>query len=282
MLVPKIVSHAALVVTQNTKDCVIVWFDRKVSNILHLPTFQAAPPTCPLHVWKGGRGQCSVIALKLVLHHSGKTITYCCLATETFSLSQERVGIGRKGNETSSRYCWRFFYQEKWFWNHRLGWRVEAFLFRFWSQYVCSSGCGNSHKPSVDRLCVRLDSCRITGLYVEAQSKGMVIIFTAGECYQCSKRIWDFCEWCLRCSPESRFNRIYNLFGGFWSTHRTVGTVYKTGIRVMVGIEIHSLTAGIHCSFVVALGFALWTPFSNTEMFTNTHDTNLVWHRNLW
>ena len=30
---------------------------RKVSDIFLQPTFQAAPPTCPLHVWRDGRGQ---------------------------------------------------------------------------------------------------------------------------------------------------------------------------------------------------------------------------------
>ena len=34
----------------------------------------------------------------------------------------------------------------------------EAFLFRCGSKHVCPSACGNSHKPSVVRLCVRLDS----------------------------------------------------------------------------------------------------------------------------
>ena len=62
----------------------------KVSDILHHPTFQAAPPTYSLNIWRGGRGQCRVIILKVVSYTFGKTIiTNCCLVTGMFSLSQQ-------------------------------------------------------------------------------------------------------------------------------------------------------------------------------------------------
>ena len=43
----------------------------------------------------------------------------------------------------------------------------------------------DSRKPPVVKLCVRLDSFGITGLYVEAQGIGSVIVPIARICPQC-------------------------------------------------------------------------------------------------
>ena len=49
-------------------------------------------------------------------------------------------------------------------------------------QVCLRNGCGNSDKPLIVGLCVRLDSFGITGLYVEAQGIGSVIVPIAGMC----------------------------------------------------------------------------------------------------
>ena len=54
-----------------------------------------------------------------------------------------------------------------------------------WSYYLNSSGCGDSHKPPVVRLCFRLDFFGIAGLYVEARSFESVFMPIAGICTQC-------------------------------------------------------------------------------------------------
>ena len=93
MMVSKIITHAASVVAQNKKDRV-----RVLSRVIrskskrHSPpaSFQAAPPTCSLHYWRGGLGQRRVIVLKVMSHTFGKTITDYYLATEMFSPSQKK------------------------------------------------------------------------------------------------------------------------------------------------------------------------------------------------
>ena len=89
MMVLKIIPHAAQVVASNKKKTRSSLRQRgsfkNKANILHQPAFQAAPPTCPLHVWKGGQGQRRVIVLKIMSQTFGKTITDCSLATGMFS-----------------------------------------------------------------------------------------------------------------------------------------------------------------------------------------------------
>ena len=103
---------------------------QKVSNILHQSNFQAAPPTCPLHVWKGSRGQSRVTILKVMLHTFRKTITDYCTATGMFSPSQEKFKLVEEAKKYHIDIVGSFFYQKTWFWNHRFGWQVEAFLLR--------------------------------------------------------------------------------------------------------------------------------------------------------
>ena len=71
MMVPKIVSHAASDVAQNERDRIRALgrgLVRNVSDILHQPSFQAAPQTCSVHVWRGDRVQRKVIVLKIMSH----------------------------------------------------------------------------------------------------------------------------------------------------------------------------------------------------------------------
>ena len=71
---------------------------RKVSDILYQPAFQAAPSTCPLYVWRGGRGQRRVIVLKVMSHTFGKTITDCYLATD-LTLTGKELDLVKETNK---------------------------------------------------------------------------------------------------------------------------------------------------------------------------------------
>ena len=75
-MVSKIITHAASVVAQNKKDRVQV-LDREARSKSGQPSpsdsLSTVPPTCPLHVWRGGRGQRRVIAFKVMWRTFGKT-----------------------------------------------------------------------------------------------------------------------------------------------------------------------------------------------------------------
>ena len=77
--------HAASIVAQNKKkNAFEAWQQglvQKVSNILQQQAFQAAPATCPPHVWRGGPEQHKVIVLKVMSNTLRKTITDCSVAT---------------------------------------------------------------------------------------------------------------------------------------------------------------------------------------------------------
>ena len=132
MMASKIITLAASVVEQNKMNRVRVsgrWVVRKASHVLHQPTFQAASPTCLLHVWRGGRGQRRVIVLQVMSHTFGKAIPDCCLATGMFSPTQEKSWNWQKSQRNIISILLEYFYQKTWFWNHRFGWSGKAFLF---------------------------------------------------------------------------------------------------------------------------------------------------------
>ena len=60
------------------------------------PTFQKAPPTCLLHIWRGSRAQCRVIALKVISEKSSLTAAWQLKCSHP---QRERVEIGRKGKK---------------------------------------------------------------------------------------------------------------------------------------------------------------------------------------
>ena len=103
MMVLKIVSYASSVVSLNKKDCVQILgrvARLKVSNIYHQPAFQAAPPTCPQQVWRGGRGQRRVIALKAMSPiFLEKPLQTAVWQIQCSQLQKERVGTGKTGKK---------------------------------------------------------------------------------------------------------------------------------------------------------------------------------------
>ena len=52
---------------------------------------------------------------------------------------------------------------------------------------MSACGCGYTHKPSNVRLCVRMDSFGITGLYVETHCAEQNIMLVSSVCSQCYK-----------------------------------------------------------------------------------------------
>ena len=72
---------------------------RKVNDILHQPAFQAAPPLCPLHIWRGGRGQCRVIVLKVMLHTFGKYIRLLLGYWNVLTLTGKELKVVREAKK---------------------------------------------------------------------------------------------------------------------------------------------------------------------------------------
>ena len=69
----------------------------EVSNVkfvLHQPAIVAAPPMCPLHVWRGEWKQRRVFVLEIMSHTHGSTITNCCWAIGISSPSQDIEDLG--------------------------------------------------------------------------------------------------------------------------------------------------------------------------------------------
>ena len=88
MMVPKITTHAVLVVGQNKKESVQVL--GTVGSFEKYATFSASQLFRQLHqracntFGEAGRGQRIVIVLKVMSHTFRKTITNCCLGIEMF------------------------------------------------------------------------------------------------------------------------------------------------------------------------------------------------------
>ena len=138
---------------------------------------------------------------------------------------RKRARIGWGSKAVSSRYYRSFFNQTTCSGTVDLdGWIRNILVLIL----VClhKRVCGILTSPPFVRLCVRLDSCGITGLYVEAQGIGSVIVSIAGICLQCHEWISGFCGWRKRCSSTSISYWIYSPYGGFqrtcWNRHRYV------------------------------------------------------------
>ena len=95
-MVPKIISHAASVVTQNKKDRVqVLCRGTRSKRKRHSPpaSLLGSPTTYQLHVWRGGRRQCRVIVRKVMLHTFGETIADCCLKTNVLTLTGKELEL---------------------------------------------------------------------------------------------------------------------------------------------------------------------------------------------
>ena len=171
-MVPKIITHAASIVAQKRNDHVqfigreACSKEKRHSSAVSLSGSSINLPATSLK--RRSRTAQSNFTQHNVAHFRKNRYR---LLLGKWNVFTGKVEIGRRGKEISCQYCWSFFYQETWFWNRRFGWRVKTFLFRRRSKYICSSECGNSHKPSVVRLCVHLESFGIMCQHVEAQRK---------------------------------------------------------------------------------------------------------------
>ena len=107
-MVPKIVSSASSsVVKQNKKISSLkqMGLVKKVGDFLHQPAFQAAPPACLVHVWRGDRRQRKLIVRKIVPHTFGKLSQITAWQLECFHPHRKRVRVHGRGK----KYCWSFF-----------------------------------------------------------------------------------------------------------------------------------------------------------------------------
>ena len=93
----KITSQTGSVSTQNKK--------RPFSS--HWQMLENRATFSTIQRWRGGRGQCKEIVLKILLHTFGKTITDCRLAAavEYSRPHKKKIEIGRSGKERSFRFC---------------------------------------------------------------------------------------------------------------------------------------------------------------------------------
>ena len=129
MMVPKIITHAALVVAQSKKDRFRVLGRRNCLKIKrHSPPASHLSSSTNVSATRLERRSRTVQRLCSTL--SEKPSQTAAWQLECSHPHKKRVGIGRRGEEISSRYCWSFFFQETWFSNSRFGWRMEAFLLR--------------------------------------------------------------------------------------------------------------------------------------------------------
>ena len=134
MMIPKIKTHASSVVAPNKKDRArVLGRGTRSKSKRHSPSASLLGSSTNVPTTRLERRSRTAPSNRTqgYIAHFRKNYHRLLLGIwNVLTLTEKRVGIGRRGEEISSRYCWSFLYQETWFWNSRFGWRVEAFLFR--------------------------------------------------------------------------------------------------------------------------------------------------------
>ena len=89
----------------------------------------AAPPMCPLHIWREEWRLCRVLVLEIMSHTHGSTITNCCWAIGISSPLQEKSWNYMRKQSSFISILSEFLQPKDVVLELWSGWRIETLLF---------------------------------------------------------------------------------------------------------------------------------------------------------